>query len=345
MRAGRLERDGTSVVMKDPITVDLPDGPTSHVIELPADCLLLLLLVGTADTALVATPAGARPLQVAAGLLLLFFLPGYAVQAAIFPRAATAGDEPGGENLRNRLALSFGTSLAVLPLVGVALDVSGVGFSPRAVVAALSGLVVVGLTAAVVRRNLVPTEERFRLRSDAWLGSLSLPRGGRASRIGSVVLVVVILATVTTAGLAVTSPAGGETFTSAALLTQNESGDLVASGYPGTVPQGEAAPLVLSVENHESSVTSYTVVVQLERMGPNGTVTERAELDRLTATVGAGDRWLEPHTVRPTITGEDLRLHYLLYRGDAPAEARSATAFDSLYLWLDVPANASAGGA
>ncbi|MFC7177440.1 DUF1616 domain-containing protein [Halosegnis marinus] len=327
--------------MKDSITVRLPGGPTARAVELPADCLVPLLLAVVADAVLVWTPAAPGALRVGAGLLVLFVLPGYAVQAALFPRAGGAGDAA-GEGLPARLALSFGLSLAALPLVGVALDVSGVGLGARAFVGALTGLVAAGLVAAVVRRNRLPPGERFRLRDDAWLGSLRLPSGGLGSRLGSVALAVAVVAAVATAGLAVTTPAGGESYTSTALLAENESGDLVASGYPTSVPAGGSAPLVLAVENHESATTSYTVVVQLQRVAANGTVTERAELDRLDATVAAGERWVEPHTVRPTMTGTDLRLFYLVYRGDAPAAPTDATAYRSVYVWLDVPANATA---
>jgi len=36
------------------------------------------------------------------------------------------------------------------------------------------------------------------------------------------------------------------------------------------------------------------------------------------------------------MTGENLRVQYLLYRGDPPAEPTQENAYRSLHLWVDV---------
>ena len=81
---------------------------------------------------------------------------------------------------------------------------------------------------------------------------------------------------------------------------------------------------------------SYTVVVQLERVGADGAVVDRIELDRLSATVAPGERWTRQHEVTPTTTGEDLRLSYLLFVGDAPADPTREDARHATHVWVTV---------
>ena len=54
------------------------------------------------------------------GLFLILFIPGYSLIAALFPRK---GDLDGIE----RAALSFGLSIAVTPLIGLALNYTSMG--------------------------------------------------------------------------------------------------------------------------------------------------------------------------------------------------------------------------
>jgi hypothetical protein len=92
------------------------------------------------------------------------------------------------------------------------------------------------------------------------------------------------------------------------------------------------------VDSEFDAARSYTVVVQLERVGADGSVVDRVELDRLSATVGAGERWTRRHAVTPPTTGENLRLSYLLFVGDAPAEPTRADARHATHLWVTVEA-------
>jgi len=42
------------------------------------------------------------------------------------------------------------------------------------------------------------------------------------------------------------------------------------------------------------------------------------------------------HTVAPTLPGERLRLVYLLYKGDPPAEPTVENAYREVHLWVNV---------
>lgn len=100
----------------------------------PAGLWLWSLLALTALTiAVVLTTEG--PLRYILGTLYVLFLPGYAVVEALYPR----GDEL---SPLERLALSIGLSLAVVPLVGLVLNYTPWGIRLVPVTVALAAVIV-----------------------------------------------------------------------------------------------------------------------------------------------------------------------------------------------------------
>src|SRR3989304_2036405 len=86
------------------------------------------------------------PLRIVFGLPFVLFLPGYALIAALFPRK---DDLDGIE----RIALSFGLSIAVVPLIGLALNYTPFGIRLVPIAIALSVFTVASTGAAHWRRN------------------------------------------------------------------------------------------------------------------------------------------------------------------------------------------------
>jgi uncharacterized membrane protein len=81
-------------------------------------------------------------------------------------------------------------------------------------------------------------------------------------------------------------------------------------------------------------------VVQLQEatVENNETVIlDRQEIDRFSSpAVADNETWQRTHEIRPTRTGDRLRVQYLLYRGPPPAEPTAETAYRDLDLWIDV---------
>ena len=109
------------------------------------------------------------PLRVLFGLPLILFVPGYVLIAALFPRDDDL-------DWLERVALSFGLSIAVVPLIGLVLNYTPWGIRLDPVLAALSLFVIAMAGAATVRRLLLPpaTGSRSR-RARSW------PRPGPSS--------------------------------------------------------------------------------------------------------------------------------------------------------------------
>lgn len=291
------------------------------------------------------------------GAPLLFFLPGYVTVAAAFPGRQPASTEASGALARatstvatrgftwvERAALSFGASVALLPLLALAESLALGSFSAPATVATLAGFVTVGAVVAGVRRLRLPADERYRGPVAAWAADLHAAIFDADSTVDALVtaaLAVAVLLAVSTMAYAMAAPQEGEGFSTLGVYTENESGDLVADGYPTELAVGEPADLVAAVENHERRDVDYTLVVELQRVrtdGDSATVVEDAVLDRETRTVAAGETWTWRHQVAPTFAGEQLRVTYYLYRGDAPDDPSAETAYRRAFVWVNVTA-------
>jgi hypothetical protein len=101
-----------------------------------------------------------------------------------------------------------------------------------------------------------------------------------------------------------------------------------------------------SVENHEGVDQRYTVVIEEERIerGSGGvTVLEDAELSRQNLEIPAGDADRLQIDVTPTMPGDDLRLAFYLYRGEAPEAADSDSAYRHAFIQVEVVEGTSSG--
>jgi len=88
--------------------------------RVPYDLALVIVLTLACILFVLAPRLNETPVRVLLGLLLVLFLPGYSLIAALFPRR---DDLDGIE----RIALSFGLSIAVVPLLGLALNYTQYG--------------------------------------------------------------------------------------------------------------------------------------------------------------------------------------------------------------------------
>lgn len=337
--------------------------------KVPADLTLVaiaaLLAVG------VVLYVQSTPVRTLFGLLFVLFVPGYALVSALFPKSSVpllSGDTDGpteGLGLETvveapdlfepsprisgleRGALSLGTSIVIAPLVGLGLSVSPWRLRAVPIVLALVAITLLATVVAYVRRRRVSPENRYRAPFGAWARRLRasfLAPERKVSRAVNLLLVFSVVLAVASLGFAVAVPNEGERFTGFYLFTENEQGELVASGYPTEFSPGESQPLYVSIHNQEHRPVNYTVVVELQRIGtPNdpAEVTEERRLDRFNAYVEANETRNVRHEVAPEMTGEGLRLVYLVYRDDVPADPTTENAYRELHIWIDVSDAAS----
>ena len=302
----------------------------------------------------VALPPGS-PIQLLVGLPLLFVLPGYALVATLFPARPSQADTSRVDRLSDaviagrlgrlhqrgvdgveRAVLSVGLSAVILPLVGLVLSVVPSGLEPSPILGSLTGFVLVFAVLAAVRRARLPEDERFSVSFRAAVGAAASGAAGttRSETAVNVTLAASVVVAAAALGFAVAAPQSGGGYTDFHLLTESESGQLVAANYPDSLGT-DTTPIVLGIENQEGTTQRYTVVVQLQRVADDGTVTERTRLTTFTPTVEPGEEWTTRHQPTPRMSGNELRLTYLLYRGDAPANPTRDNAYREVYLWVN----------
>jgi uncharacterized membrane protein len=318
------------------------------VLQTVADAAVALVWLGVA-VATMFLPAGS-PVRVFAALTVLLLLPGYALTTALFP-ATTAGrtersqvgtvgarsatpfsgesDSQAAVSNVKRAALSFGLSLASLPLIGFVAEVVFGSYEVVPLLAVLTVFIVAVFGVGVYRRLGVPADERYVLPVGRWLkgAEAGFVRTEGFDRMLNIGLAVVVVLSMGVAGVALVAPQEGDGYTEVAVLAQQPDGDWAAKNYPTAMQAEEPVPVMLTVSNDEREPVEYTVVVALQRLEDNGTVTEYRELQRFWNRVSPGETWRNPHEVTPTMFGDQLRLVYLVYRGEPPSTPSVANAY------------------
>lgn len=335
--------------------------------SVPADLAGVVVVVVFANLALFHPAFAASPIRVPVGVLFVLFVPGYALVAVLFPeagrsptetrvRSAEAADtdiqRPNdspidsfrGLDWWERLALSFALSIAVVPLLGVVVTLSPFEFAVGPVFFAISAFTVVSASVAFGRRLNLPERHRFRVSIVEWVGRVRRDvteadsRGGVLLNVG---LILAVVFAVGTLGFAVAAPPDGETYTEFYVLSETDSGELVAGGYPGTINASEPMRIHTGIENYERTALQYDVVVQIQRVETTDdsvTVTERREIDRFSVVLDHNETLLDERdlTVSEAWTGTDLRIEFLLYRDSVPETPTSESAYRHLHIWVDV---------
>ncbi|MFC3960258.1 DUF1616 domain-containing protein [Halovivax cerinus] len=325
------------------------DGPrTAGSTDLAALCGFVVVAV----VVLVGWNPPAPPLRAVVGVPLLFLAPGYAVVSLCFPARSsgldpgTAGGALGGRTPSDgeRIALSFATSLAILPILGVVLPFVAT-FRLGPIVAAVAGVTVVGAVGAWIRRRRLSPARRYRpSRTLRWstLRSALFPTGSPLLAATNVVLAVSVVLAVATGGYALLSPLDGERYTGMQLLAADDDGDLVAAGYPTEIEPGDSVSLTVAVDNQERREVTYDLVVRQERY-VDGERRDDEVLHEATLSVEDAETVHRDVAVTPTAESGDLRLVYLLYVDGVPEDPSPENAYRYTHVWIDV-GEASPGG-
>ncbi|WP_436932813.1 DUF1616 domain-containing protein [Halosimplex halobium] len=325
--------------------------------SLPADLAAVVVFVGVTNVTVLAPIIRDTPVRVIVGLPFVLFIPGYAFIAALFPEAgespAQSGEAETEQGLRDRVddrgidgiervALSFGLSIAVVPLIGLVLNFTPWGIRLVPILLSISGFVLIATAVAAIRRWELPADERFEVPYRSWGDTVReelFAPDDRADAALNVLLVLSVVAAVSSVGYAVAVPQQGEQFSELYLLTEDDDGELVADGYPTEFTRGESRELIVGVTNQEHRPTNYTLLVQTHRVqiaDNSTTITESESLRRFDLSLAHNETWHRPHAVAPTMEGQNLRLTYLLYKGEPPARTTPETAYRENHLWINV---------
>lgn len=242
--------------------------------------------------------------RVALGAPLVLFVPGYVLVAALYPRRGWLGPT-------EHIALSIGLSVAIIPLLGLALQFGPWGIQPASIVGALAAWAVGGAAAAWLQRRRVAPDERAGLALPAIGDWLRRPQTPGDLAAGGVVLVGV-LAVVGYFTWRLLQPVPGEPWTEFYVLGPGG----VTDDYPTTLWVGETAEVFAGVVNREGESQTYAVQALLgsgEEVGSAGPVTLQDReawegLVTLTASTASGTLPLEFRLIRGADDSSDQTL-------------------------------------
>ncbi|TYT63486.1 DUF1616 domain-containing protein [Natrialba swarupiae] len=314
--------------------------------RLPMDLIGVAGFVVVAALLLAIVDTGSAVLRIVVGFPLLLFVPGYATVAALFPR--TAADGRRETNSRplidrrsvtdgERVALAFGLSLAILPLLGLVIAAASWEYSTSVAVGVVCVYALSVACIGAIRRLRVPTEQRYRLnlmRRASALHAAVFETKSPVHTAVNVALVVAMLVALTTVGYALVAPQDGERYTSLEILTEDDDGELVADP-PSEVDSGEELSFVVGIENREGEEMEYTVVVQEQWVSDDGVI-DRHEHDRIEAQVSDGETAYGDREITTEATGGDVRIAVLLYEDDAPSNPTTDNAYRYGYFWTEI---------
>jgi len=252
------------------------------------------------------------PLRIVLGVLFILFFPGYMLIAALFPRKdALDGIE--------RLALSFGLSIAIVPLIGLILNYTPWGIRLEPILFSLLFFILVMAAVALWRRQRLAYEERFQVNFTVNLSRLTLGwrNQGRWDRLFSILLVFAIFAALGTVVYVIQSPGVGERFTEFYILGIEGK----AEGYPQEIILGDKGEVIVGIVNREHEPTVYTVEISID--GENIVKVGPVSLDH-------EGKWEQKVSFNPSRAGPNQKVEFLLYRGE------STDPYQGLHLWVDV---------
>ena len=256
-------------------------------------------------------------------ILLVLFVPGYVLVAALFPDSREIG-------WVDRVSLSIGLSIAVVPFLGLALNFTALGIRFASAIAAIALFVVFVTAAAWWRRMRLPPQDRLsatiHLMWPAWKDQTPIDK-----------TLVIALATsiAITAGALATSFAihrSSEGFTEFYLL----GADGTASSYPSFLNVSRPGTVIIGIANHEATNVNYTVRVDLIGVQTVYNATsgfnETFEVNRTTwstinVTLDDGRNWTQPYTFSIPYVGL-WKVQFVLFKeGDFPSAYRELHLF------------------
>lgn len=252
--------------------------------------------------------------RVLLGLALVLFGPGYALAAAIFPRRQDLDGV-------TRTTLSFGLSIAVIPVLALLLSITPWGIRPWPVTLALVLWTFLLCIAGLIRRSSAISSDLTDLHTAIdpfrwWHGC------SRRHKYGLTILALALGGLLIGVAPLMTRPA--PRLTEFYILGKNS----LAEDYPRQAALGEAVSVTMGVVNRENIEQTYRVEVWVvDSLQP-----ERRDLVGRYGpiTLPYGEKAEQTITWKMPRAGEDEQVEILLFSRD------NRQPYRILRLWLDV---------
>jgi len=291
-------------------------GETDLLYKQYIDLLILGILSIVFSLMIIFLPAGF--VRIISGLLLVLFFPGYMLVSLFFPERSGLGSI-------ERIALSFGISIAVVSLLGLILNYTTVGLGLISILTSLVIFIITIGIAAFIRRYHLPEYRRFTCTPCLYwknvLSEIKEERPEARSRwLYSGLLILLFIAVVTCAGaiiFTITTMETTERFTEFYILGV----DGKAQNYDRQIKYDESVKVIVGIINTEQEATSYRLTVNMDN-------TTTFEIPLI--VLNTKEKWEQVVEFKPTSLGLNQKVEYQLYKNDLKK------LYSTLFLWVDV---------
>jgi uncharacterized membrane protein len=261
-------------------------------------------------------------IRIILGLPFILFFPGYTLVAALFPGKS-------GLQSVERLALSIGLSLAIMPLIGLILNCTPWGIRLHPILISLTVFIMAMCTIAFLRRNRLSDDDKYDFGSmltirkagakevPATDGMPSLKKKKWMDRLLNIVLALAAVVCICTIVYAIVTPKTGEKFSEFYVLGNEGK----AENYPRDVKLGSPILLTIGIVNHEQAETVYTGKVTID--GVNNIALP-------TITLAPEQNQEQVISFTPTKVGQSQKVEFLLFKN---AETEP---YLTLHIWVNV---------
>ncbi len=215
--------------------------------EKPWDLLIVVLLTTLLILTVALTPDSTW--RTILGLPFILFLPGYVLISFLFPE-----DEP--LDHIERIALSFGLSIAITPLIGLALNYTW-EISLLPILYSQSLFIYSFSLLAYLRRRSIPSDELYSIEFE-----INPPDWEDYDWIDKALVVATVFLLIASGALAyhiATTPRTGERFTEFYVL----GSEGMADDYPTNLTIGDPGHVILGVRNREHREMDYQLIVRM----------------------------------------------------------------------------------
>jgi uncharacterized membrane protein len=251
-------------------------------------------------------------LRIILGVPVTLFFPGYTLLAALFPRS-------GKLNNIERFALNFGTSIAIVSFICLALNYTAWGIRLYPVLISLVVFsFIMSATAWFRMQKQLPEDIIFlhiELKFPSWLKKWSSQ--STRDRIVTTVLIVAIIGAIGTLAYIINQPRNLVKYTEFYILGPDGKADT----YTHDVKIGESAQVILGIVNHEGQDLNYKVTITIDGLKTGG-------IDGININDQA--KWEQMVTLTPSQIWSKQKVEFTLYKGNATEP------YHTLFIWINV---------
>jgi uncharacterized membrane protein len=291
-------------------------------------------------------------IRILLGLPFILFIPGYMLLSGLFPQ----NNSNGGLDPIEKLAFSFGLSMALVPLIGIGLYYSPFGLQLESILLSIFCIIVISGILAIYRWYKTPLQKRFIISLNFSLPKLKT----KLDRVLFTILLLTIVVTIIIAIFVAFSPKKQETSTEFYLLGPTGK----TTDYPKNLTRGQQSNITIGLINHEQKTMNYTIEIWLinQTLTYNQTTNtsdiiyhEMWFMTKLSVTLQTftdnvdviwKPQWEYLYNFSINKTG-NYALSFLLYTTPTPdynktenyrdiAANKFQNAYENIYLWLNI---------